>query len=123
MDNAIEKLMSFLKLEENWDGSGAKAFDYETVVNAASFLFTHESMLMTKFKFPLSAPIPGPCHDGSIDLHWSNEKDELLINIKPNPNMVCEFYGDDKKDFKINGTINISNQFCKPFLMFNCCKK
>jgi hypothetical protein len=41
---------------------------------------------------------------GSIDLHWKNDRFELLINVPRDPDSPMAYYGDDYGVDSVKGT-------------------
>jgi len=53
---------------------------------------------------PLPKLLPGP--SGSIDVHWKNDRKELLVNIPADKNAPALFYGDDYDKLFIKGSMD-----------------
>ena len=66
-----------LSLTDNWDEEGSKGYKEETFNQAMSFL---RSISKNTWDVGIIIPNPDilPSQDGSIDLHWKNDKFELL---------------------------------------------
>lgn len=71
IDNALTKAHAMLDLKEDWDDEGALTISAETFGHVINLLLDT----------PVGTPVPdiGPCHDGSIDIHWRAR--ELLVNV------------------------------------------
>jgi len=61
----------------------------------------------------LGKPIILPCYDGSVDLHWKNDRFEVLINFPTGPE-APKYYADD---FGINRIHNHLNKETQKFLL------
>lgn len=48
-----------------------------------------------------------PSENGKVGIHWETERWELLMEIPPHPGVSAEFYGDDKGNTQIKGTLDI----------------
>ena len=111
LDKEIQKSEDWiLSLKNNWDDKGSIGYKRSTLMKSVDFLRILYEIMAEKSDYVIPVPgiLPGP--HGSIDLHWKNEKFELLINIPADPsNEVVSFYGDNYKDLKIRGTFNINN--------------
>ena len=106
LDKAIELSKDMLKLEDNWDGEGAVKISDQTWQKAIDFLNRH------RFFWTLEENIPdiSALHDGSIDLHWKNEKFELLINVKGNSDLAG-VYGDDYNTVQIKRNLDLNKTY------------
>lgn len=112
-DEDIEKARKFiLSLEDDWDEEGARAFKEETFERV--ILIVKKILSLTKLT---QFPNISPSSEGDIDIHWKNEKFELLIGIPEDPEEPFGYYGDDGKyNYQIEQSVeqaeaikNISN--------------
>jgi hypothetical protein len=96
----IERAKEMLELTN--DEEVGPAYSREAFNRAISFLATHSAKGYDLCSFYPPAPKIGPGPGGSIDLHWKEEKWELLVNIPADDTRVAVFYGDDygKANFK-----------------------
>ncbi len=49
-----------------------------------------------------------PVGDGSIDIHWKDERRQLLINVPAAGDEPIEFYGDDRGRTIVKGVVDPS---------------
>ncbi len=94
--------------QDNWDGDGSPAYTKATLARAADFLLRNVTALWAEYK--LSAPVPdiAPGPGGSLDLDWHDTNRELLVNIPADPNKPATFYGDDRANIKLKGSLDTS---------------
>lgn len=93
---AIAESKSMLNLGDDWDGEGAIGIAGQTWLRATDFLKRNATILWEKYGTEIESPTISPLVDGSIDLHWSVAKKELLVNIPAHLNLRAKYYGDDK---------------------------
>ena len=91
---AIEQSQYILDFEDDWDEEGRPPYEKATWDRATTFLHKHARHLWEAYHRRLDAPkiLPGP--SGSIDLHWTTARQELLINIPDMLHEPANFYGD-----------------------------
>lgn len=106
LENAIVESKWLLDLEDDWDGEGSPAYLDATWQKSVSFLREFVVSLYNLYQVDIGVPKIGAGPEGSIDLHWKNEKFELLINI-PIEGHVASFYGDDFHENVMEGCLNI----------------
>ena len=106
--NEMEDSKRFLELEDNWDDLGSKSYKLETWIRMKDFLikiikdfYTHSSLI-------LPTPYINPGKGGAFDLHWKTEHFEILLRIPEEDEVPISFYGDNYKEIKIRGTVEIS---------------
>jgi hypothetical protein len=103
IEQATEHLLT---LADNWDDEGSPAYSKEALARAAYFLTAHSAKGHDLCSSYPPAPRIGPGPNGSIDLHWKQEKWELLVNIPANDTQMAVFYGDDYGAAKIKGSFD-----------------
>lgn len=103
MKDVIKEAESILNLKEDWDDEGAKIILRETFDKMSKFLLRQEDLFFEKYSWKFSIPDIAPSPDGSIDVHWKEEKFEILVNIHPHPNKTMSYYGDDQSGNSIKG--------------------
>ncbi|MBZ5503507.1 MAG: hypothetical protein LAN59_14955 [Acidobacteriia bacterium] len=106
LDAEIERAKGILKLQDDWDGEGSRAYSEETFNRAVVFLIKHIGRGWESCGLPSPIPRIGPGPDGSIDLHWRQPSWELLVNIPADPNEMATFYGDNYGLQKIRGSLD-----------------
>ncbi|MFW9873553.1 MAG: hypothetical protein ACFFG0_10650 [Candidatus Thorarchaeota archaeon] len=79
-----------LSLEDNWDGEGGRRFKKETFLRAVRIV--RRILDVTGISF---IPEILPFTNGGIDIHWKNEKFELLVNVPEDLEEEVGYYGDD----------------------------
>lgn len=108
IDNALNKLTvnsrEILKFQDDTD-DGFIPYKDETLKRAINFLAPYMKALLWLSGANVPAPklLPGPA--GSIDVHWKNERKELIVNIPADPNAKALFYGDDYGEIFIKGSL------------------
>ena len=104
---AIESSRTILDLEPD-DDHGEAGYSEETWNRAVEFVTKNAKWLWDSFGCVIDAPqiLPGP--DGSIDVHWDHPSFEMLINIPADPRAKAGFYGDDRGEIAIKGSIDPS---------------
>lgn len=75
---------------------------------AASFLRDNALHLGGEGPVPAGAPVISPVGDGSIDIHWRDERRQLLINVPAAGDEPIEFYGDDRGRTVVKGIVDPS---------------
>lgn len=106
LERVIQASRQILDLPDNWDDEGALHYEAATWRRAIEFLRAHAREARTSFAATLPEPriLPGP--NGSIDLHWSLERFDLLINFPADPALPAGFYGDDRRRNSVRGTLD-----------------
>jgi len=109
LGNRITKAKYILELEEDWDDEGGKPYSEQTFKQAIDFIIEYTQWAWNDLNILISPPkiFHGP--NQSIDLLWSESSYELLINIPPYPKKISRFYGDNKKNTRIEGQFNIKD--------------
>lgn len=105
----IENSLDILNFEPDWDQEGGEIYSEETFKQAIEFTINYSIWIWNELQIVIEAPkiFPGP--NGSIDLLWKNVDYDLLINIPSYPNKIATFYGDDKKETKVEGQFSIES--------------
>jgi len=107
-DDVLEKLKAdskaILVCRDDSD-TGFVPYSQETLDRAINFLTPYTIWAATALGASIPTPklLPGP--SGSIDVHWKNEKKELVVNIPPDKNAQALFYGDDYDKVFIKGSL------------------
>lgn len=103
----INESYSLLDLKEDWDGNDGSPPNQKTFQRMTNFLIWFENFLDRRnVSFPLK-PNFSATNDGSIDIHFNNEKYEMLVNVSNNQEEGVSFYLDDLgKSFWIKGGFN-----------------
>ncbi len=97
-ENKINKIVDYISsLKPNWDGDGSIPYERITLDRMKSFVFNLRKKLFYRFNVSLIFPyiMPGP--EGSIDIHWKNDRYTLLINIPNNNNEEITIAGYENK--------------------------
>jgi hypothetical protein len=81
-------------------------YSRETINVAIEFLRAQSAQFHKMYSYCPPVPLIGPGPDGSVDLHWKQEKWELLVNIPAGINQQATFYGDDYGIQMIKGTLS-----------------
>lgn len=92
----IEKHLPIMDLKENWNGEGAKAIQKSIFESALT-------ILKEVFEISDTATLGlWPNYDGSLDISWRNEFQDVLITIFPDNKKLYVIY-DNVENFHING--------------------
>lgn len=106
LEKSIQDSKWLLDLEDDWDGEGSPSYSEVTWQKATKFLRDFLESLYSTYDMDIGLPKIAAGPQGSIDLHWKNEKFELLINI-PVDGLVAKFYGDDYHENVMEGSLNM----------------
>ena len=121
--NSLLKSNELLLLENDWDEAGAVRIEEGTLVQAIKFLIRYAEWVDEKTNIIIKSPIIGPLCDGSIDLYWTHEKVDFVINVPTYPNIIASFYGDNQEGLYIEGKFNIEKDNPGMLLtMINLCQ-
>jgi hypothetical protein len=103
----ISDSMAILECQDDAD-DGFISYSKETLDRAITFVTSYIELSERLFgiSVPLPKLLPGP--SGSIDVHWKNEKKELIVNIPADKSANALFYGDDYAKLFIKGALAAS---------------
>ncbi|KKN41900.1 hypothetical protein LCGC14_0718650 [marine sediment metagenome] len=106
-----KKVEEILKLKDNWDGEGSKAYNQETLTRSKNFLISLVESFWIIYQLELDIPMIFPGINGDIDLEWKNNKFQLLISIPEDKNELAGLYGNNygEDEIKLDFDINILN--------------
>jgi len=113
---AIQRSRDILELPDNWDDEGASRISEATWERATRFLLDNALKLWDIQSSRVDAPTISPVSDGSIDIHWKNDRRQLLINVPANKEKLVEFYGDDRGATVVKGTVRPSESILWLFM-------
>ena len=105
LETAIEESKWVLSLQAGWDGPDAQAIRFDTWTRAADCVRCLGRSGLSEFAEVLPAPRIGPVADGSIDLFWNDDSENLLINIPPDATMAATFDGVRPDGNSIRGSL------------------
>ena len=111
-ESILQKLISdsrrILKCHDDSDEEFIP-YSQETLDRAIEFLTPYIKGAETALGVAIPIPklLPGP--SGSVDVHWKNEKKELVVNIPANKNIHASFYGDNYGKLFIKGTLDTTS--------------
>lgn len=105
----IEHSKRLLKLNDNWDGEGSKGYLKPTWEKMVTFLMTLSNEFHDRYGLMIHAPIINPGTEGAIDLHWKEERFELLMSIPENDEIAMNYYGDNYGKSRIKGTLEAND--------------
>ncbi len=106
LDASIRKSRSILT--EKWYGDDAIALSEDTWKRAASIIW---KMAWQLSREGLEVPVPdiAPLVDGSIDVDWTINNREILLNVPASSDRPVEFYGDDgNRGKRIRGSFDVA---------------
>lgn len=104
VERAIDASRWILDLKSNWDGERAVSCD-AAWHRATEYLRRQVRWVFERLGATLEAPELMPLADGSIDIHWETPACELLINVPSDASRPASFYGDDRGELNIKGTL------------------
>lgn len=104
--DAIAASQCILQLPDNFDDEGSMAYSEGTWQRAVEFVRSHTIWVWEHLELVVNAPNIAPGPDGSIDIHWEDNQRELLVNIPSDRGAPLRFYGDDKGEDRIKGTLS-----------------
>lgn len=110
IEEAIEASRFILSLEENWDEEGSPGYAEATWQRATQFVRDIAKQYINDSKERIEPPKITPGPEGSIDIRWRAEKRTLLINFSAGENEPADFFGSDRGEDTIKGTLDISSQ-------------
>ncbi len=108
LEAAIQRSRGMLDLPDNWDDDGGSRIDTATWERAISFLRDNALHLWSEGHVHVGAPVISQVGDGSIDIHWKDERRQLLINVPASGDEPIEFYGDDRGRTIVKGVVDPS---------------
>jgi len=108
LEAAIQRSRGMLDLPDNWDDDGGSRIDAATWERVTSFLRDNTLHLWSEEHVYAGAPLIFPVGDGSIDIHWRDERRQLLINVPAAGDEPIEFYGDDRGRTVVKGIVDPS---------------
>jgi len=103
---AIQKSRGITALHDDWDGEGAQGYDVQTWERATQFLLNQATFAHDN-RYSIGVPRIAPADHGSIDIHWTSEGRELLVNIPADPNELGTYFGQKRSGDTISGVVNI----------------
>jgi hypothetical protein len=92
--SALEEIVEYSSLEENWDGYKAKSFKAETISLTTEALLEIKNNLLVENLVPEEIT-PGPASDGSIALEILYGTKNLIITILPDEKNEIVIYTND----------------------------
>lgn len=110
-EDAISSSHKIVDIEENWDSEGSPGYSERTWQRATSFVRNiARSFLNTSTIASIDPPSISPGPDGSIDIRWVSAKRTILINFPADENTSADFFGHDKEQDSIKGTLDLASQ-------------
>lgn len=108
LQELIANSEELLKFRDDSD-AGFVPYSKETLDRAIEFLsiYVKSAAGALGANIPIPRLLPGP--SGSIDVHWKNEKKELIVNIPADKNAYASFYGDDYGKLYIKGSLDTAS--------------
>lgn len=90
-------------LTDNWDGEGSPGYAAATVERAARFLKGHW-VAARREGLDIGFPRINPADSGSVDVYWSEEDRDLLVNF-PSADGPATYFGGDAEGNTFAGEI------------------
>ena len=109
--DAVERSREMLTWEDDWDGEGSPGYADSTWRRAVELIYDGAVNLYDSTRIRIAAPsvLPGP--HGSIDIQWQQDQRRLLINVPADPEAPITFYGDDRGNNTIEGSLADTARF------------
>jgi hypothetical protein len=106
--DAINGANYILALGDDWDEQGARGYQKKTLDRACRFLIGFVNKVHKRYGIKLEVPkvLPGP--DGGIDIHWKNDRFEMLVEI-PEEGDFADYFGDNTQGEETKGRMRIEN--------------
>lgn len=103
---AVESLAEILSLPADFDGQGSRHYQKNTTDRALNLLLrlNQRGLALRGKSLPTPEILPGP--DGGVDIHWTEQKFELLMHVPENATNPVTFYGDNYRDIKLKGKVD-----------------
>ncbi|MFW9990849.1 MAG: hypothetical protein ACFFD4_02195 [Candidatus Odinarchaeota archaeon] len=109
-EKVIRATFQILKLRDNWDGENSKSYTLNTVKRATTFLQSALKEVWDDFGgIDHNEYNIFPSQDGSIDIHWKNDRFELLVNFPSDPDEPVTLYGEDYGNNEIDLSVDFNN--------------
>lgn len=102
LNELFKRLEIFSTLEKDWDDDGAETINSNVINTVKEFLTTLYNQTTLLYH-----PEINPCPDGSIDMSWHTDNQQLLINFKKDGETIG-YYGENK-----NNNTTIKNTIIK----------
>ena len=110
-ENAINSSYKIVDIEDNWDSEGSPGYSEETWLRATSFVRNIAASFLNRYATTqIGRPTITPGPDGSIDVRWISAKRTILINFPADKNAPPNFFGHDKGQDTIKGTLDLASQ-------------
>lgn len=110
IEATIEASRYILDIGENWDEEGSPGYAEVTWRRATQFVRDITIQFVTKHKTRIDPPKITPGPEGSIDVRWKADKRTLLVNFPANENEPADFFGSDKEQDTVKGTLDLTSQ-------------
>jgi hypothetical protein len=104
LENLISSSKWITQLEDDWDDEGGQGYSIDTWERATHFLRKQVEVLEDDFCcIPVPLPQVAPADKGSIDLHWSFDDRQLLVNIPSDFSNLATYFGENSKGETVAG--------------------
>jgi len=110
IEDSIEVSKTILQIDENWDGEGSRKYAESTWKRAIRFVQDSAIPFIIRHRKQIQPPKISAGPDASIDVRWTSEKRTLLINFPEDENTPPDFFGHDKGQDVIKGTLDLASQ-------------
>lgn len=101
--STIKASRGIANLTDNWDGEGSPGYDEATVGRAARFLKGHW-VAARRSGLDIGFPRINPADSGSLDVYWSKDDRDLLVNF-PSADGPATYFGRDAEGNTFAGEI------------------
>ncbi len=107
---ALDRSRELLELGDDWDEQGSPGYQESTLSRANQFVWSSTLRLWEALSLQIEVPriLPGP--DGSIDVHWTRGQRQLFINVPAGDMKPATYYGDDRSQNVVKGSLDTSGQ-------------
>jgi len=108
IQHAVDEGRSILSLTPEDLDDDERPYSEDVLERAVAFLWRTARWTLSQLGQVIDAPRVLPGSHGSIDLFWSSQDYELLINV-PKQGTIARFYGDDRGKLSIKGTVELAS--------------
>lgn len=88
---AIERSRCICDFPDDWDDEGAPVISEATWDRAVGWLSDHSLDLWTDHHIVADAPIMSAGPDGSVDVHWKDDRRQLLVTVPADAHSPSSF--------------------------------
>ncbi len=88
----VEDSKYILDLPDDWDDDGSPAYKEKTLQRACNYIKMHLNYLRDQADYDLGVPKIWPGPNGSIDVFWTYNDLNLLVNVPVDESKMIDFH-------------------------------